>query len=191
MDTHDAIARRTSVRSFRRAPLPRWAIERLIAAAVRAPNHKLTEPWRFVVLTGAARDQYAEIRRAHRAKKFAGNPDAPEARKAVEKTYREHLDTPAFIFVLMALSDDPVRREEDYGAVMMAIENLLIAAWADGIGTWLRTGGVMDLPEVRAMAGAREDERIVGIISAGYLDAEPQPTARKKPLSELITWRDG
>jgi len=190
MDTHDAIARRTSVRSFKRTPLDRWAIERLIAAAVRAPNHKLTEPWRFIVLTGAARDAYAEVRRAHRAKKFADNPDTPEARKAVEKTWREHLDTPAFIFVLMSLAADPVRREEDYGAVMMAIENLLIAAWADGIGTWLRTGGIMDLPEVRALAEAREDERIVGIISAGYLDGEPQPTARKKPLSELITWKE-
>jgi nitroreductase len=187
MDTHEAIARRTSSREFKPDPLPRWAVERLLAAAVRAPNHKLTEPWRFVVLTGDARLRYADIRKAHRAKKF-DDPSSPEAQKAIEKTYREHQKTPVFVFVLMSLSDDPVRREEDYGAVMMATQNLLVAAAADGIGTWLRTGGIMDLPEVRALVSAKDSERIVGIVSAGYLAGEPEPTPRRKPLGELITW---
>jgi len=189
MDTYDAIARRTSVRSFKPDPVPRWAIERLLAAAVRAPNHKLTEPWRFAVVTGEAKRRYAEIRRDHRARKFP-DPTAPEALRSIEKTWREHLDTPAFIFVLSAVSEDPVRREEDYGAVMMAIQNLLVAAAADGIGTYLKTGGIMDHPDVRALVNAGEHERIVGIISLGYLAAEPEPTQRRKPLSELISWMD-
>lgn len=187
MDTYDAIAHRTTTKAFKPDPIPRWAIERLLGAAVRAPNHKLTEPWRFAVLTGAARDQYAAIRREHRAVKF---PDrtAPEAARSIEKTWREHLATPAFIFVLQVVAEDPVRREEDYGAIMMAIENLLVAAAADGIGTALRTGGIMDHPEVRSLIGAAEGERIVGIVSAGYYAADPVPTPRKKPVAELVRW---
>jgi nitroreductase len=189
MDTYDAIARRTSTRDFRPDPVPRYAIERLLAAAVRAPNHKLTEPWRFAVLTGEAKRRYAELRRAHRARRFA-DPDAPDARKAIERTYREHLDTPAFIVVMCAVADDPVRREEDYGAVMMAIENLLVAAAADGMGTLLRTGGIMEDPDVKALAGPSPGDRIVGIISLGYLAATPAPTPRKKPLADLVRWLD-
>ena len=187
MDAYDAIARRTSTRTFKPDPVPRYVIERLLAAAVRAPNHKLTEPWRFVVVTGDAKRRYAELRRAHRAKRFEGRSD-DQARQAIEKTYREHLDTPAFVFVLCEVSDDPVRREEDYGATMMAIENLLVAAAADGLGTYVRTGGIMELSEVRALAGAKDGQRIVGIVSVGYLAAPPEPTPRKKPLADLVTW---
>jgi nitroreductase len=189
MDTYDAIARRTSTRSYRPDPVPRHIIERLLAAAVRAPNHKLTEPWRFAVLTGDSKRRYAELRRAHRVKRF-DDPASPEARSAGEKALREHLSTPAFIVVLCSLSEDAVRREEDYGATMMAIENLLVAASADGIGTILRTGGIMADPEVRGLAGAREHERIVGIVSLGYLATAPEPTPRRKPLADLVTWLD-
>jgi nitroreductase len=189
MDTFEAIARRTSTRTFTSAPLPRHVIERLIMAAVRAPNHKLTEPWRFAVITGETRKRYAEIRRAHRGKKF-DDQQSPEAVRAMEKTYREHVDTPAFVVVMCAVSEDPIRREEDYGAAMMAIENLLVAAAADGIGTWLRTGGIMDHPDVKALVQVPEGYRIVGIISLGYLLGEPEPTPRKKGLDDVVRWMD-
>ena len=189
MDTNDAIAQRTSTRAFRPDPVPRYAIERLLAAAVRAPNHKLTEPWRFAVLSGESRRRFAEIRRVHRAKRFP-DPNAPEAAKAIDKTYQGALATPAFVVVMCAVSEDPVRHEEDYGAVMMAIENLLVAAAADGIGTYLRTGGMMEHPEAKALAGVPDGYRIVGIISLGYLASAPEPTHRKKPLAELVRWMD-
>jgi len=189
MDTFDAIARRTSTRAFAPEPLPRHVIERLLASAVRAPNHKLTEPWRFAVLTGDARRRYAEIRREHRAKRF-DDPTADDAKRAIEKTVRETLDTPAFVVVMCAVSDDPVRREEDYGATLMAIENLLVAAAADGIGSFLRTGGIMDHPGVKALAQVPDGHRIVGIVSLGYLANVPEPTPRKKPLADLVSWLD-
>jgi len=189
MDTYDAIARRTSVRAFRPDPVPRYVIERLLAAAVRAPNHKLTEPWRFVVVSGAAKRRYAELRREYRRARF-DPPDSEQAAKAAEKTFREHQETPAFIFVLCAVSDDAVRREEDYGAAMMAIENLLIAATADGLGTFVRTGGIMEHPGVKELVGVPEGYRVISIVSLGYLAGQPEPTPRKKPLAELVTWKD-
>ena len=189
MDTFDAIARRTSTRAFRPDPLPRHTVERLLAAAVRAPNHKLTEPWMFTVVTGETKRRYAELRRAHRAKKFE-NPESDDAKRAIERTYREHLDTPVFVFVMCAESDDPIRREEDYGAAMMAVENLLVAAAADNIGSFLRTGGIMHLPEVQSLVGLPPGYRIVGIVSLGYLASPPEPTRRKKPLAEVVRWLD-
>src|SRR5437899_10912440 len=108
MDAHDAIAKRTSTRAFKPDAVPRYAIERLLAAAVRAPNHKLTEPWRFTVLTGESKRRYAELRRSHRTRKFP-DPGSPEAAAKIAKTYGEAMDTPAFIVVMCAVSDDPIR----------------------------------------------------------------------------------
>jgi nitroreductase len=61
MDALEAIQRRTSVRRFRPDPVARDTIARLLECAVRAPNHKLTEPWRFAVLTGEARARFADL----------------------------------------------------------------------------------------------------------------------------------
>jgi nitroreductase len=188
MDAHDAIARRVSTRAYRPDPVPRALIERLLAAAVRAPNHKLTEPWRFTVLSGASAARFAELKRAHRATRFP-DPAAPEAAKAIDKTYREARDTPAFIVVMCADSDDPVRREEDVAATMMATQNLLIAATADGLGSYVRTGGIMRDAAVRDLAQAPAGHRIVAIVSLGFPAEAQEPRRRSDPAAKTV-WRD-
>jgi nitroreductase len=189
MDTYDAIAKRTSVYQYRPDPVPRYVVERLIAAAIRAPNHKLTEPWRFAVLTGESKRRYAELRRGYRASRF-DDPASPEAQRAAEKAYREPVETPALVVVMCKVADDPVRREEDYGAAMMAIQNLMLAATADGLGSVVRTGGIMDDPALRALVGVPEGYRVVGIVSIGYLLAEPEPTPRRISAAEVTRWLD-
>ncbi|HTT69097.1 MAG TPA: nitroreductase [Gemmatimonadales bacterium] len=188
MDAHDAINARVSTRAFKPDPVPRPVIERLLAAAVRAPNHKLTEPWRFAVLTGASALRFAERKRAHRATRFP-DPAAPEAAKAIDKTFREARGTPAFVVVLGAESEDPVRREEDYAATMMATENLLVAATAEGLGTYVRTGGIMRDPAVRELVRAPETHRIVAIVSLGYPAEAVRPGRRSDP-AERTVWLD-
>ncbi|MFL5491334.1 MAG: nitroreductase family protein, partial [Gemmatimonadales bacterium] len=71
MDAIAAITSRTSVRRFLDRPVPRQLIQQLLDCAVRAPNHKLTEPWRFAVLSGAAKGRFAQIRAHHRLKRFS------------------------------------------------------------------------------------------------------------------------
>jgi nitroreductase len=188
MDAIEAILRRTSIRRFRPDPVPRGVIERLLDAAVRAPNHKLTEPWRFAVLSGPARDEYAEIRARHRLARFP-HPDSDEARAAAGKVRDEALQTPIFIVVMMMLSPDEVVREEDYASVMMATANLMVAAESLGLGTYLRTGGIMREPGVAALAGLGDGQRIVGIVSLGY-PADPESPRRRRPASEVTVWRE-
>ncbi len=188
MDAFEAMARRTSTRGFRGEAVPPPLIARLIAAAVRAPNHKLTEPWRFAVLTGASARRFAELKRAHRATRFA-DPAAPEAARAIDKTYREALGTPAFVVVLCAQSDDDVRREEDFAAVMMATQNLLVAATAEGLGSYVRTGGIMRDQAVRDLVRAPADHRIVAVVSLGYPAEPAEPTRRSDPEARTV-WLD-
>jgi nitroreductase len=185
MDAYDAIAQRASARAFTTQPVPRPVIERLLGAAVRAPNHKLTEPWRFAVLAGASARRFAELKRAHRATRFP-DPAAPEAARAIDKTYREALQTPAFVVVLCAESDDPVRHEEDYAATMMATENLLIAATAEGLGSYVRTGGIMRDAALRDLVGAPAGHRIVAVVSLGFPAAATEPRRRSDPAERTV-----
>jgi nitroreductase len=185
MDAYDAIAARTSTRAYADRPVPRAAIERLLAAAVRAPNHKLTEPWRFAVLTGKSAARFAELRRAHRATRFP-DPASPEAAKAIDKTYHEALGTPAFVVVMSALSDDAVRREEDYASVMMAVQNLMIAATAEGLGSYLRTGGILEDAGVKELVRLPAGHRIVAVISLGYPTAPQEPKRRTDPAERTL-----
>ena len=186
MDAITAIKQRISVRRYRSEPIARDVVEHLLECAVRAPNHKLTQPWRFAVITGAAKERYAEIRASHRLKRFA-EPGSPEAATAAEKVRREALETPLHIVAMTAVSPDEITREEDYAATMMAIANLMIAAESLGLGTYLKTGGVMQDSELTELAGMPENFRVVGLISLGY-PAEQEPPRRRKPAAELTRW---
>jgi nitroreductase len=188
MDAIEAIQQRTSTRRFRRESVARDLIERLLECAVRAPNHKLTEPWRFAVLLGEARAQFAEIRAKHRLKRFA-DPESHEALAGAEKVRRETAETPTFIVVMCAVSQDEITREEDYAATMMAIANLMTAAESLGLGTYLKTGGVMRHPQLAQLVGLEEGFRIVGVVSLGY-PAEAEAPRRRRPAAELTRWID-
>jgi nitroreductase len=183
MDAIDAIQQRTSVRHFRPDPVSRETIERLLECAVRAPNHKLTEPWRFAVITGGAKARLAEIKAAHRLR----NADGPESRARADKARRETLESPALIVLMARTNEDQVRREEDYAAVMMATANLMTAAQSLGLGTYLKTGGVMGEPALAELVGLPDSYRVVGILSVGY-PVEAEPPRRRRPAGELTSW---
>jgi nitroreductase len=188
MDTISAITSRTSVRQFRPDPVPRQVVLQLLDCAVRAPNHKLTEPWRFVVLTGGARDRFAEIRAQHRLKRFTDS-ESPEAKAAADKVRREARQTPVFVVVLTAVSPDEITREEDYAATMMATANLMTAAQALGLGTYLRTGGIMRHPALLELVQVPEGFRVAAVLSLGY-PAEAEPARRRTPATAMTRWLD-
>jgi nitroreductase len=186
MDAIEAIQRRTSVRRYRSEPVPSEIIEQLLDCAVRAPNHKLTEPWRFAVLTGQAKASLAEIRAQHRLKRYE-DPASAEAQAAMDKQRRETLEAPAVIVIMSRVQDDEITREEDYAAVMMATANLMTAAQSLGLGTYLKTGGVMREPALVELVGLPEGYRIVGVLSLGY-PAEAESPRRRRPAREVTQW---
>jgi nitroreductase len=188
MDAIAAITSRTSVRRFLDTPVSRETIEQLLDCAVRAPNHKLTEPWRFAVLTGEGRARFAEIRARHRLQRFS-DPGSAEAQAAAEKVRREARETPVFIVVMVQVSQDEITREDDYAAAMMAIANLMTAAQSLGLGTYLRTGGVMRDPSLLQLVNVPESFRVVGILSLGY-PVQPELPRRRKAAAELTQWID-
>ena len=186
MHVADAIRERRSIKRFTNAPVSREQIESLLSAAVLAPNHRLTEPWRFYVLGPAAREAYGRVLGGRKAKKIE---DPAAAQATVENVAQEHRALPAMIAVAIALNASPEIVEEDHAAAMMGIENLSLLAVAMGLGTHIKTGAVMADASARAAVGVRDDERIVAIVNVGVPAGMPVPKPRGSAASRTI-WVD-
>ena len=184
MKVLDAIQNRRSIKRFTDRPVSRDEIETVLAAAVLAPNHRLTFPWRFYVLGPEARHAYGLALGDRKARKLT-DPDAVAALRATVAA--EHRALPCMIAVAVVTNDNPEIREEDYAAVMMAIQNLTLAAVELGLGTHIKTGAVMDTAAARAAVGVPEDQRIVAIVNLGE-PAELPPTKTRRSAREDTTW---
>lgn len=184
MHTSEAIQNRRSIKRFTSRPVSRDEIETLIAAATLAPNHRLTQPWRFYVLGPEARYAYGLALGDRKAKKLT-DPEA--ARNIRETVAAEHRALPCMLAVAVTTNENPEIREEDYAAVMMGIANLTLTAVELGLGTHLKTGAVMADPAARAAVGVRDDERIVAVVNIGE-PAEVPPPKKREPASSYTTW---
>ena len=186
MTVEEAIRRRTSVKSFSERPIRPQEIEQLLELAVQAPNHRMTEPWGFLVLGEQAKAAYAEVLAGRKAK----NVSDPEAARMVrDKVMRRVLELPAMIAVTVHLSEDPEIREEDCAATWMGIQNICLAAVERGLGTHIKTGAVLQDPALREAWSMPDERRIVALIELGQPAGEPRVTERQ-PAGELTRWMD-
>ena len=184
MKALEAIRERRSIKRFAERPVSREEIETLLDAAALAPNHRLTQPWRFYVMGPEARYAYGLALGERKARKLEDPERAREMRETVAK---EHGALPLMIAVAVVDNDNPEIREEDYAAAMMDVQNILLAAVELGLGTHIKTGGVMSDPAARAAARVRDGERIVAIVNLGAPAEVPAPKKRET-ASTLTTW---
>lgn len=183
MSLADLIRSRRSIGTFLDKPLPDGLIEELLETAVWAPNHHLTEPWRFILVTGEGRLGYAAIRRdmAVQASK-ASDPEI--RRKAGEGAFQKFAAIPAYLIVAMRQADNPETCEEDYAACCCLIQNFMLLAWERGLGTSWKT--FKEHAHLRAFLGLEPDEKVVGVIHLGY-PAEVR-TSRRQPARNRLTY---
>ncbi len=164
MDVFEAIAGRRSVGKLG-GGVSDAIVRRLVDAAVLAPNHKLTRPWRFTLVRGAARERlgalWADI--AVRESALTGAPRDDLARREAAKPLR----APAILVVSTRTHADPVVAEEDYAATAAAVQNVLLAAHALGMGAIWRTGAMARRSEINASLGLAPSDRIVAFVYLG------------------------
>ncbi|MDB4883533.1 MAG: nitroreductase [Gemmatimonadetes bacterium] len=184
MKTSDAIRDRRSIRRFTDRQITRDEIEALIAAASLAPNHRLTQPWRFYVLGPESRAAFGRVLGDRKARKLT-DPAAAEAMRA--NVTAEHRALPSMIAVAVVNNENPEIREEDYAATMMAVQNICLSAMTIGLGTHIKTGAVMADPAARAAMGVRDEERVIAMINLGE-PAEVPPAKPREPASTFTTW---
>jgi len=164
MDVFEAIYHRHSQKKVKQDSVPHPMIEKLLDAAVQAPNHYKVRPWRFVVLTGKAREKLGEAMAASLQDR---QPDFPQ--EAFDKARATPLQAPVVIAVGVEKPTEPkVSEIENICAVAAATENLLLAAHALGLGAKWRTGEWARDLKVKEFLGFEPAQYIVGFIYVGY-----------------------
>jgi nitroreductase len=186
MPIPEIIELRRSIKKFTDRAVTREEIETLLDAAILAPNHRLTRPWRFYVLGPAARYAYGLALGERKARKL---PDPDAARKVRETVAAEHRALPCMIAVAVVNHENPETREEDYAAAMMAVQNIALTAVSLGLGTHIKTGGVMSDDASRAAVGVGDTERIIAIVNVGTPAEQPGPR-RSETATSFTAWRD-
>lgn len=185
MDVLEAIYQRHSISKVRAAPVPRELIEQLLSAAVQAPNHHKVRPWRFVVLQGAARERLGEaLARSLKSHK----PEASD-----DDLQRERLKPLRAPVVIAVAVDKPafpkVHDIENVAAVAAAVENLLLAAHALGLGGMWRTGSAATDPAIKTFLSFEADQHLIGFVYVGYPEAESMAPARPS-FEDRTRWLD-
>ena len=184
MNPTELFSSRRSIREFTSREVTRAEIETLLEHAVTAPNHRLTQPWKFFVLGPEARRSYGLALGARKAKKIE---DPAAAEQLRQKVGDEHAALPLMIAVSITQNENPEIREEDYAAGMMAVQNIALAAVSLGLGTHIKSGAVMDDPAARSAIGVGDGDRVIAIINVG----EPANVPAGKPrrtAADVTTW---
>lgn len=167
--------RRTSLLVDPDRPVGDEIIDRLIASATWAPNHKRTWPWRFTVVTDGARGR---LGRAMAAEGERLGLDPGKVAKLPTKYER----SAAVLLVWVHLDGDDVRRREDRDATAAAIQNLLLTATAHGLGNYWATVPDALVPTVRDAAEVDDDHDLVALIYLGWPTGAVAVPARPDPV---------
>jgi nitroreductase len=183
-----ALRARRSATKLKADPVPDALIEQVIEAATWAPNHRLTEPWRFVIVDGEARRALGEVM-ARSMRERLPQPDGETARAQLEKERNKPLRAPVLIAVAAVPSTDPrVVESEEVAAVAAAVQNMLLAAEALGLGAMWRTGDAAFDPAVKAFLTLPPEAQIVAFVYLGYpepLPRRPRETSGKRHTIRL------
>lgn len=174
------IMNRRTIKSFKMDPVNPEEIIDLLNVAKWAPNHKLTEPWRFQLYTGEGKDVFAQAYLDSQPK-----VDGEVSEKAKRKA-QYYKDIPIQLVIIMP--EDPRQRrwDEDYGAVSAFIQNFQLAAWERGIGMIWRTNDWVYNPVFREAIGVKPGEKIIGTMMIGYPKQVPKAKERTD-IRELVT----
>lgn len=165
----------------------RELVERILTNATWAPNHGMTQPWRFTVFTGDARkrlsDRLSEIY-------LANTPADKVLPKKLESIRQRPLQSS--VVIAIGLQRDPsgkINERDELLAMGCAVQNMHLTCAAYGLGAFWATGAPMTGPAMKAFLGLGEQDLALGLFYIGYPAVE-WPKGYRKPLDQLVHWVD-
>jgi nitroreductase len=165
VDVEQAIRARRTHKQYGPKPVDDATVRELVDLARSAPNHKLTNPWRFRVLGPETRRRIEEL---------AGEKEAVKLRRA-----------PTLVLATALPSDDPVLAGEDVLATACAVYALLLAATSRGLASYWRTPACFREQAVRELLGLAPTEQVVALVHLGPPVSDPPPKERA-PVEDVL-----
>ena len=176
-DFGEVLRGRRTIELFLNTPVPAALVKEALEAATWAPNHHLTEPWKFCLLGKESVSSCLElVRDIVTAKKDA---------KMGEFKVQSWSEKPGWLVVTCRKSDDEMTQREDYAACCAATQNFMLYLWKAGVGSKWTTGDITRDARFFDIVGINaDDEFVVGLIWYGY--PKLTPTQSRKSLDEVL-----
>jgi nitroreductase len=188
------IESRKSIRKYKPDPIPKEVIERILNAGMHAPSGKNRQNWRFYVLTGKKRDAYLKLSQ----KSWLGIKDVLEKRLkpslyAFTERFFFTLGEAPVVILCYSYNDQEERYHTSIGSVYMAVENMNLAAFTEGLGCCTMGAPLEIKSEVDSFLGVDQLpehkegklELLCGLC-LGYPDHEPPKAPRQ--TEGRVTW---
>ncbi len=172
MDVEKAIRTRRTHKAFGSRRLEREEIEALLELARWAPNHRVTNPWRFRVLGPRTREDLMTL----------AEEDKPGSAVKLRRA-------PTLIAVSAELSGDEKEDMEDLMATAVAAYLVLLGAHGRGLAGYWRSLGLLDDPRGRAILGISDAEAPLGLLYLGD-PVQEQRVPDRAPVGEIVTYLD-
>jgi len=191
LEVNQAIETRRSIGQVKQGPVPREIVEKILESAVHAPNHRITEPWRFHVFTGKGRGELARARaEVARIQAEAEGEEEEFAAGRISRERKKAFRAPVVIVVICKGGRDEVETLENYAACAAAVQNMQLTAHSLGLATIWRTGPVAYHPYMREFFGLENGDKIVAHLYLGYPDVTER-SRRREPASTRTVWHEG
>jgi nitroreductase len=172
VEIEKAIRTRRTHKAYGPREVPREVLEGLFELARWAPNHNLTNPWRFRVLGPHSRERLMELAESEQA-------------GAAAKLAR----APTLVAVTARLTGDEAQDREDVLATGVAAYLVLLAAHARGLAGYWRTVALLEDPRARELLGIGSGESVVGLLYLGDAVQEQRVPEREAP-ARFVTYLD-
>ncbi len=186
----EAIKTRRSAANIKTETFPeKNDVIKILEAGTWAPNHHLTEPWRFVVIAGEERKRLGAAMAAFVKRNISSSQDSSlDSKIALERA--KPLRAPVIIAFVCSprKSENNANVQEEIVACGAALQNMLLAAHSLGLGTMIKTGSSSYSDEVREFLKLSKDELLISLVYLGYAGKVPE-TSRRSPIEAKIEWR--
>lgn len=182
-DIKQVLENRKSVfqKDFTNQPISRETIEALLECANSAPNHKRTQPWRFVIFQGDGRKALGDALASAYEKQTPPEKFLEKSREALRE---KSLTSDTVIAISVAYSGS-VPAWEEVAATACSVQNMWIAASAIGIGAYWGTPGV--IKSMHDFLELQDNEECLGFLYMGYQKPALDPRPRA-PLGDRARW---
>ncbi len=162
-------------------------IQQMLENANWAPNHKHTEPWRFIVFTDKGLDQLGKFQADIYKKVSTAKGNFDES--TMEKLRNKPLTASHVIAIGMKRDEKlSIPEVEEVSAVAAAVQNMQLTASAYGVGCYWGSGGITYMEEAKKALALEKEDKLLGFLYVGMPKEGFWPEGKRKPINDKINW---
>lgn len=179
--------RTTAPEDFNGKPVERQIVQEILDAANWAPNHGMTEPWRFVVYEY---DKVKNFGKLH-AELYKAHTPAEQFLEKKHETILHRADKTSHVIVTYLKRTDRknIPLQEETAAVACAVQNMLLVAASHNVASYWGTGGMFYHPSMKAAFGLEEEDVMIGFIFLGKIENDHFPDGkRNSSIADKVKW---